>query len=169
MIELLLRIAAGNEITNQNRPAGFCDALHLAERCCRIEEVVKREARDNAVKCAIGKGKIRRGAKLPGDIGHLLLVLVASRAFKHGGNKVESGNVACSLSKEAGDNARAASHVENGVLLMDSGALGHQIEQRVIAVSVALNEWLGLPRELVEDIGIVLGSLHKASMALAVV
>ena len=167
MVEPLLRIAAGREIANQNRAAGLGDALHLAERCRGIEEVVKREARDNTVKRAIGKGKIGARAELPGDVGHLLLVLVASRALKHGGNEIEPRDVAREFRKKAGDDAGAASHVENSILRMDLCAIGHQIEQRVITVAVALREWLGLPRELVEDNGIVLGSLHKTSMALA--
>ena len=118
----------------------------------------------DAVECVVDKRQIAGGTELPCDVFDLLFDLIAASAIEHGGNEVEAGDVACELCKEAGDDARTAGDVEHGILGPDGGAVGHQVEDGVLAVAMPLCEGLGLASELVEDGGVVLRGAHSEIM-----
>ncbi len=169
VIEGCLPVLARSDIADEDGAARSTDTLHLAESFSRVEEVVEGKPGNDAIESGVGKGEIGAWAELPGHVGDLLLGLKAPRTLKHGGDDVEAGDVANTPGEEAGDDAGAAGYVEDSVFGPDSGAFGHQVEERILLVSVALRKWIGLAGELIEnfsvvDFGFVVRRFHRTIM-----
>jgi len=64
--------------------------------------------------------------------------------------------------EEARDDAWTAGYVEQRVFCMRRSAVGHQHEQRVVALPVALEKRLSLARELIEDLSLMLRCIPSA-------
>lgn len=155
MVESCLCFAARSHVAHEDGPACFADPLHLAQRCHWLKEVVKRKPGHHTVERIGRKRQIRGWPKLPVDVCDSLLGLESPRSLEHGGNDIEASDVTGSFGKEARDDSWSAGDVEDGIAWLDGGALGHEMEERVILVAVALGKGLSLPGELVKNLGVV--------------
>jgi hypothetical protein len=164
-VEILLCFLGRSNVSNENDPALLTDALHLLEGGQRLQKMVKGKTCYHTVECLVGKRQTGRLPKLPIEICDLLFGLEPLRTLQHGGNDIQPGDMPDSFCEKARNNSRTTSDIEERVPCAHFSAIGHQLQQRIIAVRMPPDKRLCLLCELIEYFRFMIRNVHNIIMA----
>src|SRR5215813_9537817 len=138
-------------VRDDDLPAHRTHPAHLGQDRARVEEVMEGEAGADDRERAVRPGQRQDVALTPGEVGEASLLLEGAGTIEHGGRDVDTRHLTGDTREGAGEQARAARHVEHGVAGAGAAPVDDELERRLVLDGRRRGERDRLARELVED------------------